>query len=363
MRVCRIVCRGRFSSMLDMGGMSATSSSEMKIDRGKNNKLRLVALDFEVITKSIQQQQQQQQQQQSTSTVSSSSSVQKEIIQPDMSMVQSMANLLNIKLGQDGTIINKKKRNDYDVDDVSKILNDTTRTKQQEQQQQQHQQEIPQTKTQNKKAVVLDGDIRTKYASKLRSKLDGGLAGVDLAKSEKERAISMGDASAGHFAARQLAISQPSSAAKGKRWMATTGTGNLLTYLSNRSMQIALLPIPNNDNQQQEQLQRMEDLTEQLPNVTFHLLVKSQPTVASILESVNQHFQDTKPLQSLVVSDREEYLKYARDMGMFTCRLRPLNQPRGNVTTDYTIQNIAEVQDVVNDINGISFHTVFSLKQ
>ena len=324
MRACRIVGRGRFSSMLDMGGMSAAGKNEMKIDRGKNNKLRLVALDFDVITKSIQQTPPPPPQ---TNPIVK----QEEIIPP--ADVQTIADLLQVELGQDGSVIRKKPK-----EDVSKILN---------------------SKDPSKSSIVIDGDIRTKYASKLRSKLDGGLAGVKLAKSEKER----GDAATGHFAARQLALSQQPTS--GKKWMATTGAGTLLTYLSNRSIQIALLPTTTSSSGE-EVYQRMKDLTEQLPHVTFHLLVQSQPTVSDLLDTVSTHFEKdsgTTSLQSLVVSDRDEYLKCARDRGMYTCRLRPLNQPRGNVTTDYTVQTIAEVQEVVNDINGISFHTVVSMKQ
>ena len=69
---------------------------------------------------------------------------------------------------------------------------------------------------------------------------------------------------------------------------------------------------------------------------------------------------DTNPISILVVSDRDDYLRSARDLGIYTCRVRKKNMPRGNVTTNYTVEDVKEVEDVVNELNGISFNTVFN---
>jgi FMN phosphatase YigB (HAD superfamily) len=66
------------------------------------------------------------------------------------------------------------------------------------------------------------------------------------------------------------------------------------------------------------------------------------------------------PHRVLLVSDRDEYLKAGKDLGMLTCRLQPKNARRGNITAHYTSPSVQDVQEVVNDINGISFNTVLN---
>ena len=61
-------------------------------------------------------------------------------------------------------------------------------------------------------------------------------------------------------------------------------------------------------------------------------------------------------IQFVVVSDRDDYLAAARDLGMFTCRVRPKNKRRG-LTTNYNVDDIGSVLEVINDINGVSFNS------
>ena len=202
-------------------------------------------------------------------------------------------------------------------------------------------------------------DPRAKYADKLRKKLDGGLAGVENMKAQQEDALKRGDA-AGHLAARKIASSQP--VGTGSKWLAATGTGNLLVYLTNRSMKIALLPIPQNADKESNDAaaRRMDDLEQQLPQVRFDLLVKDgHLSPGDILGNI-QDKTDVTSGSILVVSDRDDYLREAKERGYYTCRIRPKNAPRGNVTTNYTVSEIKEVEDVCNELNGISFNTVFS---
>lgn len=65
------------------------------------------------------------------------------------------------------------------------------------------------------------------------------------------------------------------------------------------------------------------------------------------------------PKHCLVVTDRDDYLKMAKDEGMFTCRIRKENARRGNITAAYNCLEIANVEEIVNEINGISFNSVF----
>ena len=222
-------------------------------------------------------------------------------------------------------------------------------------------------------------DIRSKYASKLKKTVEGGIAGIDLANSKKEDSIKKGDAASGHFIARTIAASQTVSKS-GSKWMASTGTGTLCSFLTNRSMKIALIPSPgymnsNNSTKGQNQFQgrgetkdAMEQMRKQLPNVNFSVLgiydddVKEEhcnDEAEDIMKYISMKIE-TSPISTLVVSDRDDLLRSARDMGMFTCRVRRKNMPRGNVTANYTVEEIQEVQDVVNELNGLSFNTVFS---
>jgi hypothetical protein len=213
-------------------------------------------------------------------------------------------------------------------------------------------------------------DIRAKYAKKLRQKVEGGLAGVQVAKHKKEEMLARGDA-AGHFAARALAATN-SVSSSGSKWMANTGTGSLLSFLSMRSMKIALLPSPkvHNENERMNCMGDMNDLVRQLPNVHFNLLVEAiteemeanEVTIAKkLLERVTKG-TEVDPLSTLVVSDRDGLLRAARDLGYFTCRVQRKNAPRGNVTTNFTVESIQGVQDAVNELVGISFNVVFSSK-
>ena len=69
---------------------------------------------------------------------------------------------------------------------------------------------------------------------------------------------------------------------------------------------------------------------------------------------------DLHPNLCMIVSDKDEYLKEAKDLGMITCRLRPKNARRGNVTAHYNSPSVPDVQEVVNEISGISFNAVLN---
>jgi hypothetical protein len=202
-------------------------------------------------------------------------------------------------------------------------------------------------KTKEAPMPYYSSDIRAKYADKLKSW--GGLAGVDHAKRELENTLRTGDA-AGHLAARGVAVSQSAGETK---WMALTGTGKLLTYISNRSMKLALLPVPRQN--KPEVGKRMKEFTRQLPHVSFDLLIDKGNDATEILELMMKNFEKD-PMATIVVSDRDDYLRAAKDEGMVACRIRSPNAKRGNISAHYNIVlSVGEVEDVVNEINGISF--------
>ena len=391
--------RGRYSAMMDLGGAAAAESTQ-RIDTGKNNKIKAVALDFDLITRSLEAQKAKAMAQQggaaSGSSVASTgrptvnstagTGTGPSAVQPNKGMIENLASILNVDLG--GTIRRNKDRDDDDLsrliggsggissnngrttstglpagfiaeeDEIgSSILSAINTSKTAKQRQQPPTLKDDHVLVSTKAPPV--SDVRSKYADKLRKKLDGGLAGVESAKAQREDALRKGDA-AGHLAARRIASSQPVGTAS--KWLAATGTGNLLMYLTNRSMKIALLPIPDTtDDERNEAIgKRMDDLRTQLPQVSFDLLVKdghlsSGDILGNMLAKV-----DVSPGSALVVSDRDDYLREAKERGFYTCRIRPMNAPRGNVSTSYTVSDIKGVEEVCNELNGISFNTVFS---
>ena len=129
-------------------------------------------------------------------------------------------------------------------------------------------------------------------------------------------------------------------------------------------MKIALIPPPRGNDD--STYQRMKDLTQQLPNVNFHVLLKSSQSSSTMLDSVLSELNDNTtaaigPLNTLVVSDKDDLLSAAKEKGMFSCRVRlSKSSPRGNTSVNYNKDSVAEVQDVVDDINGISFNSVLS---
>jgi hypothetical protein len=346
---------GRYSSLLDMGGIPS-AAADTRINVGKNNKVRAVALDFHLITRSIDMKRKESQK--AVEAVPESKRI--EPVKPDLTMVEKMAQLLNIKLGDSSPIGQRTDARDDTEDLASKLLGDTTND----------------TANKTPKQRNSSGphiDIRSKYASKLRNKIEGGIAGVDLLNYERGESNKRGDASS-HLAAKTLLASRESNVhPSSSRWLATTGVGQLLSFLTGRSMQIILLPVPSTrdkpigDEDVERNKEEMTLLTKQLPHVQFDVCLydgrrkgppqqcnenAAQDILRQIITTV-----DIPPLQYAVVSDRDDYLRAARELGMFTIRVRPKNQRRGDVTASYSVEDVSGVEEVINEINGISFNS------
>ena len=71
-------------------------------------------------------------------------------------------------------------------------------------------------------------------------------------------------------------------------------------------------------------------------------------------------FETIHPNRVLIVSDRDEYMREARDIGMMICRLQQKNARRGNITPHYSVETLGEVQGVVDEINGLSFNSILN---
>lgn len=350
--------------MLDMGGAPSGSTSKNNTrvrNTSKNSKVQAVAFDFELLVKAINEQAEDATASDTASPSTDSSPAalpSASSVTPNVDQVQAVASLLNVDLNEGG-----RKRDNYEDDDLSALLAAEEEPKPVQKKEAPPKSSIP---------VSLQ-DIRSKYANKLHKKgVEGGIAGVEMVKYQREEAMKRGDAE-GHWAARKIAAATTTQNS-GTRWMALTGTGKLLSTLTHRSMKIALLPRVQVPNQQQQQQQdrspkeRMDDLTRQLKDVVFDVVVdlpisttatESSPEEIMVKDSLTQLSLD--PQKILFVSDQDAFLKPAKELGMMTCRIRPLSARRGNVSTHYTVETVLEVHDVVNDINGISFNAVLNM--
>ena len=407
-RITRVLLlpKGRFSSMLDMGGVSAAkgSSNPIKVDVAKNSKLRAIAFDINVLANYSKDSYS------SSLATTNRNEIPREdpalLTSPSLSdnsinMVQNLADLLKVKLGGGYDDENEKSKSiNQSVDDLSRLTGFDNVKKIKRQSAVDDENNTTTEKYHTKAPPTVN--VGLKYADKLR-KVGTGLDGMELVKNERQEASIKGDAHS-HIAARKLMSSGKSS--DNSKWVADSGVGSLLLFLSNRSMRIALLPTPAkrgdcvekdliHSNKMKDARQRMENLSKQLPNVNFDLLVsgmegsaddnvsrRRKQTVAIEGEKTNDILKsgsaynngnsaggivdyvsrniDAPPISTLVVSDRDDYLLAAKNKGMYTCRIRPKNGPRGNVSVNFQAEQICEVQDVVNEINGISFNSVLS---
>jgi hypothetical protein len=313
-----------------------------RVNASKNCQVQAICFDFDVLTRSVDSSEGKKK----ALELEESLTVELGKVTPNMSVVQEIADALKVDLPGGTTGSKAASRpdddDDDDDDDLSLLTGEPREDAKKEPKQIKH--------TSIKDAA--SSDIRAKYAAKLSKKIQGGLSGVALAKYQTETDLKKGDA-AGHMAYRKIAAAEPVA----RRWMAMTGTGHLLQFLTQRSMKIALLPRPVEEIDLQEG-ERMEDMKSQLFDVGFDLLCKdgtlgSKMVIANSLESLH-----LDPTNVLLVSDRDDYLRAAKDCGMVTCRIRPLNSPRGNISTHYSVPSVPEVKDVINEINGISFNSV-----
>jgi hypothetical protein len=127
-----------------------------------------------------------------------------------------------------------------------------------------------------------------------------------------------------------------------------------------RSMKIVLLPRPVTEINPEEG-ERMEDFKKQLNDIAFEYIFKDGTGGTLQLVETTLQKLEIDANRVLLVSDRDDYLRSAKEAGMMACRIHPSNSRRGNISAHYTVPTVPEVQDVVNEINGISFNAV--LKQ
>jgi hypothetical protein len=352
---------GQYSRMLDMGGApSANSDNSLTrtVNASKNSRIQAVALDFQTLlnmndggkaalTVGLSSTNLAKQENRESSSPATT-------VAPDADRVQQLASLLNVDLGS------SPKDNGTAATEVASSAS-ASASKQ-----------WKNTLEANlKDHDPSANDIRAKYAAKLK----GGLVGIELAKSEVGETLSPGDA-AGHLAARKIAImdgamnGNNNSNNVANRWLPSQAAAQLLTLLTHRSIRIVLLPTLESKNKTttvEGESKTMQNFKDQLPNIVIDKIISKFEDDGDISNGIEGALRsgivdefELDPTKVLLVSKSDPYLKAARDMGMNICRVRPKNARLGSITPHYTVQTIGEVQDVVNEINGISFNTVLN---
>ncbi len=323
--------------MLDMGGMPAAASEKKAVRRvnaSKNSKVRAVSFDFDLLTRCLQQDRQSKYfKEKMTEERSNQSVIETEM--PNIDVIEQVASFLRVPFGGETTPNSEKYLSAIAVE---------------------NQRDIPGVESDSLPNEF--GDVRSKYASRLRQKLEGGVSAFELAQIQREESLTHGDAPV-HLAARALAKENLSANSTGTRWMALTGTGALLNYLSNRSIKIALLPKPNHPNPKLEGKQ-MNDFSTQLQEVHVDVMLNEGTNSASVAVREALNLLGVDPVATLLVSDRDDYIRAATEAGMVSCRIRPMNSPRGNASAHFSKEEVAGVQEVIDEMNGISFNALLN---
>jgi hypothetical protein len=382
--ICRTLASYR--QMLDLGGAPSAPVESKLVNTAKNLAIQAVCFDFRLLIYS------------SVSVPASSSEIDPDNsshpvpplrIEPDLEKVQGIANLLNVELG--GTSRGSARSPEFQ-DDLSLLLDEADLP------------EILQSRQQGTVKAVdnhvalkqgssdshAGTDIRAKYAQRLMEKgVTGGAA--ELARNDKQQDSGKLDAKS-HFAARAAAMAAPlgpklssdGDSAVASRWMALNETGSLLGALCERSIRLALLPLPLQTSlvEVRKEWQEMNQFRHQLPpSIKFHycghaknamdqngedrskILATLETSLinrdaSAIVGEILASFDDIKGRHIMFVTDRDDYIRAAKEANMTTCRLRVKpNAPRGNTSPHYTITSISEVRDIVDEMNGISYTT------
>ena len=345
------------SRMLDMGGApsSLNDKANTRINASKNCQVQAVAFDFHVLTTTLDASHADSANTTPSMAAPSSEGTELGKVLPDVNALKNVADLLRVNLG-DASSHQKKRQED---DDLSLLTGRKKRQEDDDLSRLTGRKQVNEAQPERKRSTSDSSkiDIRSKYADKLSQRGLGGVAGVDLAKRQVEETLNKGDAG-GHWAARKMALAEPST--KGKRWMAQTGTGSLLQYMTQRSIKICLLPKPSGElsNGEENEGDLMEDFKHQLKDVMFDVLLKDgDPGAPVILDQVVSKVK-LNPNLILLVSDRDDYLKAAKAAGMVTCRIRPPNSRRGNISSHFMVASVPDVRSVIDEMNGISFNAV-----
>lgn len=183
--------------------MNDKNANRMK--SSKNCQVQAICFDFDVLTRSVGSAEADEAKKKAHEQLEETLTMELDKATPNASVVQEIADVLKIDL-PDGTTGGKEaSQPEGEEDDLSLLTGEPPEAAKKEQKQQ----------LKKSKDSPAYSDIRAKYAAKLSKKIEGGMAGVALAKHETE--TNKGDA-AGHMAYRKIAAAIPAAS----RWMAMT---------------------------------------------------------------------------------------------------------------------------------------------
>ena len=247
-------------------------------------------------------------------------------------------------------------------------------------------------------------DVTTKYRAAILKKTGGNFQSMKLSPEQVK-----GDAEALSFGRASLVNVETTAAKAGSKWMLGSGVGGLLEYLERRSMTLALLPemdTPPDDLatfQQQapaavqnglvmikpsrvaehtaeaEKLigakkaaRAPEDATKSAPSFWGSVFgFSNEPSAQTVAERQKQASLSVEvwtrcldefarnlgvePQQIVVVSDKDDLIRAARNISCHTIAFNPPGQRRVDASCDASVEAISEVKDVTESINGISY--------
>ena len=210
-------------------------------------------------------------------------------------------------------------------------------------------------------------DIRAKYMAKLKAKRGIDASQILGTPGKVGSTASSEQDSTFHLSLRSSIVSsekdsEPNKYASG-RWLPVSGMGKLLQYVCSRSIKVGIMSgwplLPSYKAGDVMEYQR------QLGMVDFDFVFDegaAQDDEALVPASIQELDVESGSAGDLsgvmVVSQETRILKAARDANSYTCYVVPKSGRRCGISTNYTINSIGELRDVIDDVNGVSFNNV-----
>ncbi|GMH93020.1 hypothetical protein TrVE_jg7773 [Triparma verrucosa] len=228
---------------------------------------------------------------------------------------------------------------------------------------------LPQSQTPNPNpkpspaASAASDDIRAKYLKKLKDKK--GISAKEILSSSTSSPSSQAPDSSFHLGLRSSiinseALNDPNKYAA-SRWLPVNGMGKVCQYMTARSIRIGLLkPLKHNAsyilgdaNTFKVQLGDKVDF-----DYSFDENSEAQQSLSKAMNDLDVEKSDVDTTSGvMVVSSCSETLKRARDANSYTVYIMPSSGRRCAISPNYNVNNIEDLRDVIDDVNGVSFNS------
>jgi hypothetical protein len=125
--------------------------------------------------------------------------------------------------------------------------------------------------------------------------------------------------------------------------------GDVLDYSSFRSINLAVL------NQKTSSPDLVDQLAGQISSINFYKINNTKDDKLKLIDrfSIMEENMNIKPKEFLLFSSDEEIIASAKSRGYYTCRYRSRDSLYGMQSTDFQASNAVEVQDCIEELNGI----------